>query len=72
MYKAYAYIKDSGIMMKEDYPYIGKEGECKYDEKKTVFRNLGMIQEESLSNEDLKAIVSRQPVGVGIVSNPNF
>jgi cathepsin H len=31
-----------------------------------------MVQENKISNDELKQIVYRQPVGVGIVTNTNF
>lgn len=72
MYKGYSYVSQKGIMKIEDYPYVAKDGKCKFTKKKTMFKNVGMVQEKALTNEQLKALILRQPVGVGIVTNGNF
>lgn len=59
MYKGYSYVNKFGIMPKDAYPYVGKQGECKFQEDKTLFKNLGMVQEKNLSNEKLKARVAK-------------
>ncbi len=59
-------------MNSADYKYTGRVSECKYDSEKTVFKNLGMVQEANLSNDKLKALVSKQPISAGIWSNENF
>ena len=38
MKKAFLYLQDHGLMKSEDYPFINGEGECKYDENKTVIK----------------------------------
>ena len=38
MRKAFLYLQDHGLMRSEDYPFINGEGECKYDENKTVIK----------------------------------
>ena len=74
MYKAYAYTASHGLMDYEGYPYrvSADRNKCQYDEKKAVFKNVGMKQEKSMSNEDLKAILMKQPVAVGIYTNSQF
>jgi C1A family cysteine protease len=73
MYKAYSFTAENGIMLAKDYPYEAKSsGECKFDSSKAHFKNMGMVQEKSLSNERLKQLVSKQPIAVGILSNQNF
>jgi KDEL-tailed cysteine endopeptidase len=74
MYKAYNYTRTNGIMLYDDYPYkmSADHSKCLYNSSRELFRNGGMIQEKNIDNKALKAIVSRQPVGVGIRSNSNF
>ena len=38
MKKAFLYLQDHGLMKSQDYPFKNGEGECKYDEKKTVIK----------------------------------
>ena len=70
MYKAYNYTATYGIMNFSDYPYEVKSdhSNCRYDATKVAFKNVGMVQETDLSNEDLKLKVSIQPIAVGIYS----
>jgi len=72
MYKGYAYASIYGLMPADTYPYVGRKNQCKYDAEKVLFKNIGQVQEKKLSNEALKAIVSKQPVGVGMISNENL
>lgn len=74
MYKAYAYTSTHGLMDYDGYAYKGvaDHNKCLFDEKKVMFKNVGMKQEKSLSNDALKAILMKQPVGVGIFTNSNF
>lgn len=74
MYKAYNYTATYGLMNFEDYPYEYKHdyNKCRFDESKSVFKNVGMVQEKNMDNYDLKARVSKQPVGVGIFTNSKF
>ena len=60
--------------MGDDYPYkmSSNHKKCLYNETKAVFKNVGMIQEKNMNNEDLKARLAKQPVGVGIYTNQNF
>ena len=37
-----------------------------------MFKNVGMKQEKSMSNDALKSILMKQPVGVGIYTNGQF
>lgn len=59
-------------MAKADYPYVGKQGECMYDESKVAFKNTDMVQERYVSNEHLKQLVNKQPVSAGIVVTEAF
>jgi hypothetical protein len=74
MYKAYVYTSQHGIMNFTDYPYrmAANHSNCQYNRNKTVFKNIGMKQEKSMSNEALMKVLMRQPVGVGILTNANF
>jgi hypothetical protein len=67
MYDAYNYTSRAGISLKSGYTdYQGRLGKCKYDSSKTHFKNIGFVESDGLSNEKLKAIVAKQPVGVGM------
>jgi|LauGreDrversion4_2_1035121.scaffolds.fasta_scaffold371443_1 C1A family cysteine protease len=74
MYKAYKYTSQNGIMYYDDYPYKGVSDheKCLYNKTRTAFKNGGMVQEKNLRNNELKAILNKQPVGVGIYTNGNF
>lgn len=74
MYKAYDYARNKGMMLEKDYPYTatGNHSECKYDETKAIFKNGGMVQEKNMANDALKALVAKQPIGVGIYTTSNF
>ena len=74
MYKAYDYTAKDGMMLYEDYPYKmdSDHDECRYNKSKSVFKNVGMVQEKNMPNEALKALVAKHPVGVGIYTNNNF
>ena len=45
MYKAYNYTATYGMMLYDDYPYQIKSdhSNCRYDAKKSVFKNVGMV-----------------------------
>lgn len=38
MRKAFLYLQEHGLMKSEDYPFINGEGECNYNENKTVIK----------------------------------
>ena len=60
-------------MPKADYPYTGLKGAaCLYDETKALFKNTGFVQARYVSNWQLKDMVSKQPVTVGIVVTNAF
>lgn len=74
MYKAYDYTRTHGMMLDKDYPYTvsANHSKCKYNQTKTIFNNVGMVQEKNMANDDLKALVAKQPIGVGIFTSTNF
>lgn len=61
MYKAYMYTSQNGIMHYDDYPYKGKSNSdnCLYNETRIAFKNVGMIQEKNLGNNELKALLNK-------------
>ena len=59
MFKAFAYAAKYGLQTAADYPFTGIQGECLYNPDKVAFKPLGMTQEQSLSNEKLKALVAK-------------
>ena len=37
----FSYVEKNGIETWNDYPYTGKDGKCKFDKSKVVFKNSG-------------------------------
>jgi len=59
MYDGYNYTSKFGMMLKNDYKkYAARQGTCYYDSTKIAFKNVDMIEEDGLSNEKLKELVS--------------
>jgi hypothetical protein len=48
-------------MLRSQYAtdYTGKVGSCKYDSSKTLFKNVNMTEEDFVSNERIKELVSQ-------------
>lgn len=60
-YVAYA----PGIMTEEDYPYTAKNGNCVYDESKTVLDVIGSVNITALDEHEMaQALVGYQPVSI--------
>ena len=72
MMDAYDYVQKNGIVFEADYPYkyIARQSkQCYNTADKEKFFNSGSQEEDSVSNERLKEILRRQPVGVAMHSN---
>ena len=73
MYDAYMVTAENGVIGWNDYPsdYVGyKQRLCKDDHNApNRFFNTSGMEEDYVSNERLRQIVSKQPVGVAIYSN---
>lgn len=72
MADAYEFTAKNGIISWDDYPrgYKGRKNRCK-DPGNNVNRyyNVNSNEEDMISNERLKELVSQQPVGVAMYSN---
>ena len=64
--RSFNYTRSHGVQLASDYPYTGKNDECKYDEKKVVFKNVGYKFTPENDTAALKAVVAVQPVAGGI------
>ena len=72
MLDAYTYTSEHGIIAWVDYArtYNAKKNACKVpDYFVQRFYNGGGIEEDSITNQRMKEVVSKQPVGVAMASN---
>ena len=52
MYEAYEYTKRNGILLREDYSsYMAGQGTCTVEKGNYHFKNLGMLENDGMSNE---------------------
>lgn len=72
MLDAYEFTRRNGIVKEEDYPlkYQIAKKKCQKVDGKEKFYNLDQNEEDNISNERLKKLVSIRPVGVAMYSNP--
>jgi len=66
---AYQYIETNPLELESDYPYISKDGKCKFDASKGVGQVGGIANVTPNSPEQLKAAIAKQPVSVAIEAN---
>ena len=69
MYEAYEYVQRYGILLEQDYVgYKQHQGQCDSDQvrKNWHFKNTGMEEVDGMSNEEMKHVLMRQPMGAGI------
>ena len=72
MMDAYDYVEDNGIVLEEDYPFTytpRQNFKCYSTDGKKKYYNVGSVEEDNVTNDRLKEIVSKQPVGVAFHSN---
>ena len=72
MLDAYEFTRDNGIIHWDDYvrSYNGRANRCKEPSAFTEkFFNAGGFEEDMVSNERMKELISHGPVGVAIYSN---
>jgi len=66
-------IKNGGIMLLEDYPYTGEDGECKFDKSKAIggFTNWTYV---TVKNEDdlRQYLYDNGPVSIGVHADEWF
>ena len=72
MLDAYAFTKTSGILLEDDYPhkYTMSKGKCSEITDKPRYYNSDQKEEDNITNERLRKLVSIRPVGVAMHSNP--
>jgi hypothetical protein len=72
MLDAYEFSKNQGLIKEKDYPslYRPAKGQCQPVGKVERFKNTGQLEEDGISNERLKKLVSIRPVGIAMHSNP--
>jgi len=66
LYDALIYTANNGVELEESYPYTARDGTCKYDASKVVFKNSGHKEVTPKSVDQLKAAIAQQPVLVGV------
>jgi KDEL-tailed cysteine endopeptidase len=71
MLDSYNWTKDHGIVLWQDYAhdYLKKKATCKKPHRATKFYNGGGLEEDLVSNQRMKEIVSKQPAGIAMASN---
>lgn len=72
MLDAYKFTQEHGLVREDDYPnkYLARKEGCKDMAGKKKINNDDMQEEDNISVDRLKALVSHQPVGVAMHSNP--
>ena len=69
MYNAYGYTSNHGIYKASDYhDYSGtlNRSRCKLSSNKWHFFNSGRVEKDFISNDELKALVAKHPVGAAM------
>ena len=69
MYEAYEYTQLSGIILEDDYDgYKARVGSCNTEQvrNKWHFKNSDMVEQDAMTNEEMKRHLMRQPIGAGI------
>lgn len=65
MYEGFEYVSKHGILLKEDYPYFHRysnrrcEKDQKYIDEKAVLRNIGYVENDNWTNEQMKKLVAK-------------
>lgn len=72
MLDAYEFTRTKGLVKEDDYPhkYKAAKGKCANVDDKQKFYNVGQQEEDNITNDRLKKLVSIRPVGVAMHSNP--
>lgn len=69
MSDALAYTATGGINTEADYPYLGRDGDCKFDSSKAYHVNNGYYNVTPKSLDQMIAAVVSQPVSVAVQAN---
>jgi len=71
MFDAYKITSKNGIVMEQDYPvkYQRSKGQCRDVKGKEKYFNTNQHEEDDVSNDRLKELLAKQPVGIAIHSN---
>lgn len=60
---------EGGIESDEDYPYLGKQGECQFIKSKSFMSNEGVLEYKNMSETDLRSLVANfGPVSVSLAT----
>ncbi|XP_053601745.1 uncharacterized protein LOC128670254 [Plodia interpunctella] len=60
-----------GVMTAADYPFIGQDGTCQYDQTKAVVNVTGCADFTNTAEEDIKAVlVNTGPLVIGLAGGP--
>lgn len=72
MYKAFEFIKRTGLTTEIEYPYQGAESACNEQKEKYQFVSISGYEKVPVNDEkSLKAAVANQPVSVAIDAEGN-
>mmetsp|Transcript_3354 Transcript_3354/g.5599 ORF Transcript_3354/g.5599 Transcript_3354/m.5599 type:complete len:187 (+) Transcript_3354:833-1393(+) len=71
MYEGFTYISEHGIMRKDEYqPYDRRKNKCRISDqdlaKKNHIKDIGYVEHDGRSNEELIEILQKQPISVAI------
>ena len=72
MLDAYHYVQKNGLIREVEYsPYVARQRRCDDTNGKERVYVADMIEEDEVTNDRLKELLSVQPVGVAMYSNPS-
>lgn len=71
---AFSFVhQENGLDDEKSYPYIGLDGQCKFNRQDVAINDIGYVELESGNEELLKRVVAAKgPVSVGIHATENF
>jgi hypothetical protein len=63
-------INAGGIMSEDDYPYIAKNGDCRFDASKVKAKSIGLNKIEQDEYKIEQALFDNGPLSVAINATP--